>query len=60
MSHNAEGNEASRLELLLGDIRAIRDEKNVDQIPSGDLVQALVDLVGRPWAEMGKSRKPLT
>jgi putative DNA primase/helicase len=60
MSHNAEGDEASRLELLLGDIRAIRDEKNVDQIPSGDLVQALVDFVGRPWAEMGKSRKPLT
>jgi putative DNA primase/helicase len=60
MSHNAEGHEASQLELLLGDIRGIRDEKNVDQIPSGDLVQALVDLVGHPWAEMGKSRKPLT
>jgi putative DNA primase/helicase len=60
MSRSAEGDEASRLELLLGDVRDIRDEKNVEQIPSSDLVQALVDLVGRPWAEMGKSRKPLT
>jgi hypothetical protein len=60
MSRSAEGDEASQLELLLGDIRDIRDEKKVEQIPSSDLVQALVDLVGRPWAEMGKSRKPLT
>jgi putative DNA primase/helicase len=59
-SHHAGGDEASRLELLLGDIRDIRDEKDLTQIPSGDLVQALVDKDGRPWAEMGKTGKPLT
>jgi putative DNA primase/helicase len=59
-SRGAEGDEASRLELLLGDIRDIRDEKDITQIPSGDLVQALVDKEGRPWAEMGKTGKPLT
>jgi putative DNA primase/helicase len=60
-AHSAAGGDAtSMLELLLSDIRDIRDEKNVEQIPSGDLVQALVDREGRPWAEMGKSRKPLT
>jgi len=59
-SRGAEGDEASRLELLLGDIRDIRDEKDIAQIASGDLVQALVDKEGRPWAEMGRSEKPLT
>jgi hypothetical protein len=54
------------LELLLGDIRDIftKREANkvepVDRIPSLDLVEALVEIEGRPWAEMGKSRKPLT
>jgi putative DNA primase/helicase len=59
-SRSAEGEDASRLELLLGDIRDIHDEKNISQISSGDLVQALVDKDGRPWAEMGRSEKPLT
>src|SRR5262249_22959938 len=31
-----------------------------DRMPSADLVQGLVDMEGHPWAEMGKSRKPLT
>ena len=30
------------------------------EIPSADLVKTLVGLEGRPWAEMGKARKPLT
>ena len=30
------------------------------EITSADLVKALVGLDGRPWAEMGKDRKPLT
>src|SRR5262249_51999233 len=30
------------------------------EISSAGLVNALVALLGRPWAEMGKSRKPLT
>jgi uncharacterized protein DUF3631 len=30
------------------------------EMPSADLVKALVELEGHPWAELGKSRKPLT
>ena len=64
--HVAGGDEASLIELLLGDIRDIfakREENkvdSVDRISSGDLVAALVAIEGRPWAELGKSRKPLT
>jgi putative DNA primase/helicase len=58
-AHAAAGeDEASRLELLLGDIRAISRGKI--QMPSADLVKALVEMEGRPWAELGKQRKPLT
>jgi Protein of unknown function (DUF3631) len=71
-SHNAEGDDASRLELLLGDIQDAFAKKGeapvanmfaekVDvEIASADLVKALVAIEGRPWAEMGKSGKPLT
>ena len=66
-SHVAAGDdEASRTELLLGDIRDIfakREENKVepvDRIPSADLVAALVATEGRPWAELGRNRKPLT
>ena len=30
------------------------------EIPSADLVKALVAIEGRSWAEMGKARKPMT
>jgi hypothetical protein len=50
--------EASRLELLLGDIRTI--SKGKAQMPSADLVETLVKMEGRPWAELGKARKALT
>jgi uncharacterized protein DUF3631 len=71
-SHNAEDDDASRFELLLGDIRdAFAKEgeapvanmfaEKVDvEIASADLVKELVAIEGRPWAEMGKSGKPLT
>jgi putative DNA primase/helicase len=73
-SHNAEGDEASWLELLLGDIRdafasegeaSVADmfaEKVDVEIASADLVKALVAVEGRPWADgLGKNRdKPLT
>src|SRR5262245_18574230 len=71
-SHNAEGDDASRLELLLADIRDafakegeapvanIFAEKVDVEIASADLVKALVAIEGRPWAEMGKAAKPLT
>jgi Protein of unknown function (DUF3631) len=32
----------------------------VDRLPSADLVAALVATEGRPWAELGRNRKPLT
>ena len=35
-------------------------EKVDVEIASADLVKALVAIKGRPWVEMGKSRKPLT
>jgi Protein of unknown function (DUF3631)/Toprim domain len=54
--------------MLLSDIRAIfgmdpqvyvtKDEEK--QIPSEWLVVALVAIEGRPWAEFGRMRKPLT
>src|SRR5262249_46043695 len=56
--------------LLLGDIRSsfadkgtkVQDMFGADQviISSAELVKALVAVEGRPWAEMGESRKPLT
>jgi hypothetical protein len=54
------GDETSRLEMLLGDIRNIFREQDNVEISSADLVKALVAIEGRPWAELGKARKPLT
>jgi hypothetical protein len=51
---------ASQTELLLGDIKAVFDEKKADQIASAELVKALIGIDGRPWAELGKARKPLS
>jgi putative DNA primase/helicase len=62
----ADIDDASRLELLLGDIRDIfakRAANNIEpakEIPSADLVSGLVGLEGRPWAEYGKNDKPVT
>jgi putative DNA primase/helicase len=67
-----EGDDASRLQLLLADIRDafakegeapvanMFAEKMDVEIASADLVKALVAIEGRPWAEMGKGGKPLT
>jgi hypothetical protein len=55
-----EDDDASRLEMLLGDIRQVFTEKNVPEIGSQALVKALIRLEGRPWREMGKAAKPLT
>jgi Protein of unknown function (DUF3631) len=58
-AHIAAADDAeSRLELLLGDIRDALGDKA--EMSSADLVKALVELEGRPWAELGKSHKPLT
>jgi putative DNA primase/helicase len=63
------------LELLLADIRDVFHrraepfdpeeqakpaEPPIDEMTSADLVEALVAIPGHPWAEMGKSRKPLS
>jgi hypothetical protein len=56
----------SRLELLLNDIQAVAgfpeiyDPCHDVEVRSLDLVQRLIEKEGSPWAEMGKSRKPLT
>ena len=54
----AADDDASLIEALLVDIRTISEGK--EKMPSADLVEALVAIEGRPWAEMGKNRKPLT
>jgi hypothetical protein len=51
---------SSLVEILLCDVRAILTERNSDRIASAELVTTLVEIEGRPWAEMGKTRKPLT
>jgi Protein of unknown function (DUF3631) len=51
--------EASRLELLLEDIRAVGFGGNNTEVRSADLVQRLIELEGRPWAELSRG-KPLT
>ena len=45
---------------LLADVRDVFDAKGVDRIRSIDLVAALVTMEGHPWAEYGKSGKPLS
>jgi hypothetical protein len=52
--------DASRLELVLADIRAIFASRAVDRIPSAVLAEALAEIEGRPWAEYGRSEKPIT
>jgi hypothetical protein len=60
------GDDATLVELLLGDIRdtfAKRKKNKVErpeEITSGVLVEGLVAIEGRPWAELSRSRKPLT
>ena len=66
-----EGDAASALEILLADIRdafatdkatKVTDMFGAEQIEiaSAALVKVLVGLDGRPWAEMGRERKPMT
>jgi putative DNA primase/helicase len=58
-AHNAAvGDEASWVELLLGDIRHTFGEQT--GMSSAELVKVLVEIEGRPWAELGRTRKPLT
>jgi putative DNA primase/helicase len=55
----AAGDEQSVRVLLLSDIRAIFTERRLDRLPSAELVEALVVIEGRQWAEW-KAGKPIT
>jgi putative DNA primase/helicase len=64
-AHATVDDSASLTELLLRDIRDVFAEQSGDlmgevTIGSADLADDLVAKLGRPWAEMGRSRKPLT
>jgi putative DNA primase/helicase len=52
--------EVSRTELLLSDIRDILAAPELDEITSAALIERLCAIVPRPWAEFGKSGKPIT
>jgi hypothetical protein len=54
-----DADEAKRIGLL-ADIRDVFETKGVDRIKSADLAAALVAMEGHPWAEQGKSGKPLS
>ena len=58
--------ESARLELALGDIRGIFERRKVDDPPWADrissagLIEQMVEIVPRPWAEYGKGGKPIS
>jgi putative DNA primase/helicase len=53
--------EGSRLELLIRDIHDIFvGSKHLKQIASADLIARLVEIEPRPWAEYGRTGKPIT
>lgn len=45
---------------LLADIAAIFDREDTDKLPSVKLADLLVAIEGRPWAEWGRQRKPIS
>jgi len=45
---------------LLSDIRDVFKARGIDRIKSADLAAALVAIEGHPWAEHGRSGKPLS
>jgi putative DNA primase/helicase len=45
---------------LLGDIRAMFAGRNADRLTSSELVETLHTLEDRPWAEWGRSGKPIS
>jgi hypothetical protein len=52
-----------RLVMLLADIRDIfadKAAKGDDEVTSADLVAALIEIEGRPWAEYGRTGKPMS
>jgi hypothetical protein len=45
---------------LLTDISAVFAAAGTDKLPSAKLAQSLAEFEGRPWAEFGKARKPIS
>jgi putative DNA primase/helicase len=45
---------------LLADIAAIFAAEGADRLPSAKLTESLAAIEGRPWAEWGKHRKPIS
>ena len=46
--------------LLLADIAAIFAAEATDKLPSAKLAESLAAIEGRPWAEWGRHRKPIS
>ena len=46
--------------LLLSDTAAIFTAEGTDRLPSSNLAESLAAIEGRPWAEWGKHRKPIS
>lgn len=53
------GEQSARVQALL-DIRMIFAERQADRLTSKEIVETLVAMEGRPWAEWGKAGKPIT
>jgi putative DNA primase/helicase len=47
-------------EMLLADIGAVFATEHADKLPSAKLAEALAKMEGRPWAEFGRTGKPIT
>jgi putative DNA primase/helicase len=59
--NTGDSDDATLLEQLLTDIRTVfAGMEEGEEISSTALTNALIDMDTRPWAELGKSRKPLT
>ena len=54
------GDNDGRVAELLTDIKAVFIERATDRLSSATLVEALVGIEGHPWAEYGRTGKPLS
>lgn len=62
---NSIAEDESRIAVLLNDIEdtfidPVPPDQRTMQLSSADLVKALIAIEGRPWAEYGKRRKPIS
>ena len=59
MASASTGDEEVAVQGLI-DIRDLFAEKGTDRLSSEDIVNAFVQMEGRPWAEWGRSQKPMS